>query len=256
MPKKILFIVAGPRAEPDFIRRLYHCMQPSFHDYVFYEYTTTLHRLADRLFDDDLLDEDIDLLLELSAFETDQDKKALLRMKYTDIYMVFDFEPHHEPAFFEKIRRMLGYYNDSANYGKLFINYPMMQSYKHFPCLPDPSFADREIDFEDAFHYKQLVEQEAMDELKDLRRYAYETFVSLAVHHLKKINKILNGRFSIPLPQTFLSLDMIRLFDKQRLKHTRENKISVVNTCILMLVDYNPRAFLASVYQRRNQYRI
>ncbi len=67
------------------------------------------------------------------------------RKNFIDIFLIFDYE-HHDPLFSEeKICRMQKYFNDSVEVGKLYINYPMVESYMHFPGWPDDTFENTHI---------------------------------------------------------------------------------------------------------------
>lgn len=122
--------------------------------------------------------------------------------------MIFDFDPQHDLPHFDTVNRMLKYFNDSTDQGKLFINYPMMQSYKHITHLPDDEFKYRCVDMDQIKKYKELVGRES--KYTDLTQYTYETFYSLAVHHLRKANMILTGSYETPLVSQYLVLIWLR----------------------------------------------
>ena len=62
---------------------------------------------------------------------------------FTDIFLVFDYE-RHDPRFSEdKIAELQNYFQDSTDMGKLFINYPMVESYQHLQSSPDPFYENR-----------------------------------------------------------------------------------------------------------------
>ena len=64
---------------------------------------------------------------------------------FSDIFLVFDYE-RHDPGFSEdRIVDMQNYFYDSTDVGKLYINYPMLESYQHFESLPDLSFENRHV---------------------------------------------------------------------------------------------------------------
>ena len=175
--RKILFICEGESDEPDFLKRLMSRSYSSF-AYEIYSYRMTIHTLASILRESysDFADGDTGIRLILREQEPDPGKKAILSERYTDIILAFDFEPHHDHPDFDTVRQMLAYYRDSTDMGRLYINYPMMQSYKHFHSLPDPGFLDREAD---PIGYKELLGIESS--FTDLSRYSYRTFASIAL---------------------------------------------------------------------------
>jgi len=119
--------------------------------------------------------------------------------------LIFDLDPQDHMINFTMIKRILDYYIDSTNQGKLFINYPMMQSYKHFKILPDDNFKNLRINLEQCRSYKYMVEEYSKYTNVDV--YDYITFVSLAVHHLRKANYILNGVYSETSMEEYLKMN-------------------------------------------------
>ena len=251
MSKKILLIVEGESDEVKFLRGLFeNCFKKA--DYKFYSYKTNIHALAQELYNNypDFDEGDIDIRLVLASLESSKDKKELLMDKYSDIYMVFDFEPQHDHKHFDTVRRMVNYFNDSTNQGQLFINYPMMQSYKHFDCLPCPSFEFFEVTLEQSKGYKQYVGE--ISNFTDLTKYTYVTYFSIAVHQLKKANKILNGGYTLPSKSEYFDFKATQIFDYQVNLLESSNNISVLNTCIFALVDFAPSKFFAFVSRHKD----
>lgn len=250
MPKRILLIVEGESDEVKFLRGLFeNCFKKA--EYKFYSYKTNIHTLAQELYNNypDFDEGDVDIRLVLASLESSREKKEMLLDKYSDIYMVFDFEPQHDHKHFDTVRRMVNYFNDSTNQGQLFVNYPMMQSYKHFECLPCPSFEFYEVALDQAKEYKRYVGE--ISNFKDLTKYTFVTYFSIAVHQLKKANKILNGVFALPNKFEYFDFCATQIFDYQVSLLESASKISVLNTCIFALVDFAPSKFFAFVSRHK-----
>jgi len=49
----------------------------------------------------------------------------------SEIYLIFDYDPHVGNFAEEKIRQMSAIFDDELNIGKLFINYPMIEVFRH-----------------------------------------------------------------------------------------------------------------------------
>ena len=205
--RKILFVVEGLNDEPKFIRKLLQVCYSS-QQFKTYSYKTNIHVLAKRLEDEypNFENEDIDIQLILRQYEDDDNQRELLSARYTDVFLIFDFEPRDHDPRFDIIKRMLSYFNDSTNRGKLFINYPMMQSYKHFPRLPFPKFKDEAVSCVDCKRYKEYVSK--ISKYTDLSQYDYPLFMSLAAHHLSKANYLLTGKYELPKESDYLSWEM------------------------------------------------
>ena len=132
--RKLLFITEGENDEIIFIDKIFKKCYPNV-QYDYYSYTTNIHTLVKLLFSDsEEIDEYLDIKSVLREHEKNEYKREKLSKTYSDIILVFDFDPHDSQAQFEKIKKMLMFFNDSTNNGKLYINYPMMQSYRHINC--------------------------------------------------------------------------------------------------------------------------
>ena len=57
---------------------------------------------------------------------------------------------------------MQRYFNDAADAGKLYINYPMIEAYQHLSTVPDDQYAERKIpvSLQPGKEYKALVRRE------------------------------------------------------------------------------------------------
>ena len=242
LDRSFLFIVEGETDEPAFIKQMFQKCYPQLL-YKTYSYKTNLHILAKRLEEDypDFVQDETDIRLILRSYENSKEQRDILDGKYTDIFMIFDFEPQHNLPHFETIRSMLNYYSDSSSQGKLFINYPMMQSYKHFSALPDPEFYLTSVTSDEWSNYKEIVGK--VSRFSDVSKYTYPTFVSITAHHLMKANYILTGLFVLPTKEQYEVWKLTEIFEKQVENKNQRSFVYVLNTCIFILVDYGPISF-------------
>lgn len=242
MHNKTLFIVEGDSDEPAFIKQMFlKCYKKE--EYHTYSYRANIHMLAGELMKNypDFDEDNIDIKLILKSMESDDNKKKILDDDYNDVYLIFDFEPQHDVLHFDIVKRMMIYFNDSTQQGKLFINYPMMQSYKHFTVLPDSTFEYRMVNADRFDLYKKDVGDTS--KFTDISKCNYSTFYSLAVHHLRKYNKICFNTYDVLDVDTYLRSDSSKVFDIEVEKLKTEGKIDVLNTCIFALIDFAPNNF-------------
>ncbi len=252
MPKQILLIVEGEADEVKFFKTLFQKCYKSA-EYKVYSYKTNIHVLSQELYENypEFEDDEINIKSVLSSLEADTEKKKMLKENYTDIYMIFDFDPQHDHPHFNTVKRMVNYFSDSTIMGKLYINYPMMQSYKHFNILPDNTFAGKTIDVNSIVKYKSIVGAES--KFKDLTHYDYRTFFSLSVHHLKKANYILTGKYELPLLEHYFDIDYGQIYDKQLELINDQDKVWILNTCIFSLIDFAPEKYFKFVTKRPDE---
>ena len=250
-----LFISEGSRDEAKLLNSLFHEMKRDDRQHCYY-YSCNLHALANLLLPTDGDDlEGIDLLMTLRGSCRSQQDYELLSHRYTDVILIFDFEPQENAPAFEKIRKMAAYFNDSTDNGKLYINYPMMQSYRHLIApLPDQGFEFRTAKRYIPGGYKQLVEQEARAIPSGTQTFDHFQLYTMAVHHLKKREKVLGRPYGIP--EDYDEAEDERLFDIQTQKLFTEECCYVLNTSILLLVAYQPTKFLREVTAHPDRYAI
>jgi hypothetical protein len=158
---------------------------------------------------------------------------------FAAIYLIFDFDPHTSKYSDEAIQDCMNTFNDETSIGKLYINYPMFEAIKHFQSFPDPNYLrlDIEITQEALVKYKETVG--SLTCVQDPRRYDRITLLKIIQYTYEKYNFICyqNERNEEPI----FPLNCILLLNKQLERKHLSNRIYVINTCVLFIVDYNPR---------------
>jgi hypothetical protein len=242
--KNTIFIVEGQKDEPRFLKKMWKLYFRD--DMEVYSYNTNIHVLIDALFaNGNVIDRDVDIIRHLKDRERDAEKIAILSMKYVNIFLVFDMDPHDQKTDIGKLRTMLSFFGDPTDNGKLYLNYPMLESYKHLKHLNDPEFAERKIKVSDVCNYKRIVGEECCAELENLGAYTQDVFKILALMHLKKANRVLGGNFGLPSKRQFLSWTGEEILDTQRAVIEGEQSLFVLNTCLFNIVDHRPSDFLS-----------
>lgn len=150
--KKVLVIAEGPD-DKTFISKLFKAY--SINDCEIVEYETNIHQLYSSfdavisdLADDDPTAQNILLSGRKKLGEKDKEK---LKGQYTDVLLVFDFDPHDHNYSKQKIIDMMNHFDDSTQYGRLYINYPMLESFRHInnsavnSCRCDIDFFKRDF---------------------------------------------------------------------------------------------------------------
>jgi hypothetical protein len=243
MSGNALFIVEGARAEPRFLKQMWRLYLGE--DAHVYSYNTNIHTLIKALFNEgDELDEDIDILQFLRLNEEDAEGKKLLSKKYTDKFLVFDMDPHVSQANEYRLKTLMQFFNDSTNNGKLYLNYPMLESYKDMKSLNDSEFKYKMAELSKLTHYKGIVNTTCCEELKSISNLDRDTFISLALIHLKKANHILNDDFDIPSRDRYFQWNGTEILDRQYESIRETGSVHVLNTSLFNMVDYRPNDFL------------
>ncbi|WP_373211091.1 hypothetical protein [Holdemanella biformis] len=136
-------------------------------------YGTNIYKLYDDIqkeYGENWVDDDLDIDLPLVISKKENFDTKSYRNEFTNIILVFDYE-RHDPSFSEtKILKMQEIFMDSTDMGKLYLNYPMIESYLHFKEKADEQFVDRKISttLQPGSKYKNMVKKESyiMDAIK------------------------------------------------------------------------------------------
>jgi len=241
MTKRILFIVEGERTEDRFVRKMMKVFGIA-DERKTYVYGTNIHVLYESVFGDSD-PEDVDLLLALKSGTEDEDEKKMLSGSYSDILLVFDVE-YHDPMFNpEHLRKMLAHFSDSTEYGKLYLNYPMMESFRHMPSLDWREFLDLTVRRSEIPGYKKLVGQHGCRELLDPNRYDRDIMTIVAAANARKYLHLAGG--DPDDTGAYDQCDGRLVFDIQMRTMEERDVMFVLNTSSLIIVDWNPRAFFS-----------
>ncbi len=237
MTKRILFIVEGRKTEPRFIRKMLASFNISDESQT-YVYGTNIHVLYKSVFSKGD-PEDVDLLLSLKSQAENEKDKELLSMEYTDIFLVFDVEVQ-DPGFDKgRMSEMLEYFSNSTENGKLYLNYPMMESYRHMRSIDDGDYLKSVVRKDVIPRYKELVNAEGCAELRDPNRYDRRIYEAiLSANALKYLALTCSESTDL---DDYVEYDGLLLFGIQMDLVESRGEMYVINTSVLIVLDYNPR---------------
>lgn len=237
MAKKILAVVEGEKKEPEILAKLLSIY--ALRDREIVSYKANIYDLYDKLFalyGDNV--ENVDIQEFLKESSDNDDVQEILDDRYTDILLVFDFDPQDNRYSGEKLIRMLQIFSDSTQLGRLYINYPMVESFYHFRSLDDKSFLEETYTLPDVSPgsvYKKIVaDVSCIHQLQDMDKKMISKMIRLI---MEKVMVICNGRnvvgdlYELLLEVACQQMDL--------LKHNKA--MWVLNTCVLYVYEYNPR---------------
>ena len=186
-----LLIVEGRHEKDELFSLLFRCFgEINISADDIWIYGTNIYMLYDdivREYGAKWEEDDIDLPFVISK------KKgfSVLRYKedFTNIILAFDYERHDTNFSEEKIMKMQQCFADAADMGKLYINYPMIESYQHICALPDKEFPERKIpvSLQPGREYKALVRRQSV--------------IGKIIEFPYRIDDLLEERFEIRDPQ-------------------------------------------------------
>lgn len=163
-----LLIVEGKHEKDELFLLLFKCF-PELNINIndIWVYGTNIYMLYDdivREYGNDWANEDLDIDLPFVISKKEQSEKLCYRNDFTNILLVFDYE-RHDPKFSEeKITEMQRCFVNSTDMGKLYLNYPMVESYLHLKSIPDEDYSNKKIpvSLQPGARYKSLVKKESV----------------------------------------------------------------------------------------------
>lgn len=243
---KVLLLVEGAKEEKRILEKVLEEYNIGFNVEI-YSYKTNIYELYEKIFlgrEDDLKS------IKLIDFLRARDRETqFLQESFSDILLVFDYDAQDDRFSEERLELMLKFFNESTENGKLYINYPMVESYKHFKSYPeDIEYKDRKVNVEDIQNkkYKEIVSREA--KITDIRKYKKKHFNSMIKQNIKKANYILNGNYNINeenMKTTYLNINPVQIAKKQNEAWKgNEAFLYVLNTCLFFVCDYKFKLIL------------
>jgi hypothetical protein len=224
----ILFVFEGERTEKQIADNL-----PAFfldsNTVITCAYCNNLYQL----FEDISIDEDLDTFMLLKEKAINVELQRFDRDDFAEIYLFFDYDGHDTMADDFKTEKLLMFFNEETDKGKLYISYPMVESLKHYSDLH--SFQHLKVECKKNINYKNLVSQTCAKELIQFKKYDAKIWEMLIVAHLQKMNYIVIDRFRFP-NTLFLQSD---IFEKQLEKYIKiDSTVAVLSAFPIFLHDY------------------
>lgn len=233
---KILFICEGEKAEKKFCNLIidkFFIQKNKPKEFV--AFGTNIYGLYDELSKDNIIDI-VELIKEKAKAKKDMyNYNKLNEGGFAEVYLIFDFD-HHAPQYDqEKISKMVEFFDNETENGKLYINYPMLESFKHFKEIPDNDFNSYKVSTKECLTYKELIGKISIiphynditeETLNIIIRQNIEKYFHLTNTLLKNYNNYLND------------FSQQKLLTHQLNNLNKEDSIFVLNTSLFWGIDY------------------
>ena len=241
---KILLIVEGKKTEPMVFSRLaevfnldceIHCFATNIYDLY--------RRMKAYNFDADIRD---------VLKEKHPDQKEILSLDFAYTYLIFDCDLHHSKKEetrgakdialdnLDALQEMASYFTNETDpsIGKLYINYPMMESFRDADDFFDPSYENRCVALSMLSQYKSEVGNRKLCRLHT-NRFEKRHFEGLILQNLNKWNKICHQKWEKPnYSQYLLDPAFLTLLDEQKKSMGGREILWVINTSLFLIIDY------------------
>ena len=191
-----------------------------------------------------------DVLLEVHETE---ENRELLSQNFAYTYLIFDFDPHHTEEYekdvpledifennIKKVCEMAEYFVDETDptIGKLYVNYPMMESFKDCDSFEDDNYLTRVVSLFDVKSYKQIVGRRKMAN-KRIDKYTKSDFTMLTLQNIKKLGKICKQLDDSMDYETYVQeSNQMNVLQHEIEVISTLKQIAVLNTSVFFALDY------------------
>lgn len=254
----ILFVFEGEYREPELFATIQKMFFPRDNERITYSFGNNIYELYNELSKLDDAGDLVSLLQERCSGQADNPFEGLNSSDFSEIYLFFDYDFQNKNLELAEINRqlkeMLSKFNDETEYGKLYINYPMIESIRYTKELPDANYYEYVISRADCSSFKKLAADFSayssldfilIDSRKDVSELSEKKLKSLRDNweHLKKqnVNKanyICHGKNEAPNKKEEVSQEQI--FESQLQKHVNkeQSEVAILNAFPLFLYEY------------------
>lgn len=247
---KILLIVEGEKTEPVFFQ---HMMNVYGVDAEIVMIGTNLYALYDRMKEYHFECDVRDVLKEIQKPNLDG---ALLEQRFTYTYLVYDSDLQHTPIDqrnnkpsinklttenLSKLKEMVCYFTNETDpaIGRLYINYPMMESYRFCDCFNDEAFLNARIEIAQMHEFKKLAAQKRLSGIA-VKTYTKDNFADLIRLNIRKLHSMyISAPYSLPTYREYMDESTAEhIFQKQHDLVNSAQVLSVLNSSLFIILDY------------------
>lgn len=235
----ILFIFEGEKREIKLFQYMQQAMFPTKNDYIKCSFGNNIYELYRQL----QKDENIDIVgLIRQRLETvgDTTLEGYTTSDFAEIYLFFDYDfhntiyPPHELN--SQIEYMLRMFDCETEQGKLYINYPMIESISYTKMLPDSDYWRYTVERAVCSKFKFLSSQ-----FSAYKNYKFltdkENWLHLEKQNVKKANAICSGKNE--LPEHTDDISQMKIFERQKQLHIIPyDRVAILNALPLFLYEY------------------
>lgn len=232
---KILFIGEGEKAEKKFCNLIiekYFLHKKEQKEFV--SFGTNIHALYDEMKSDEF--DIIELIKERAIINKDKNTfEKLDKGGFAEVYLIFDFDPQAQQYNCEKLIEMINYFDNETEHGKLYINYPMLESLRHFMSIPDSNYNSYCVSKSECLTYKAFINGNCI--LKNFSSIDKIKLKNIVKQNIEKISLLLD----INISEYDLYLDEFKQSDLLNFQMSELNifdKIWIINTSVFFGIDY------------------
>ncbi|MFC4665258.1 hypothetical protein [Falsiporphyromonas endometrii] len=262
----ILFVFEGAKAEPKIYETIKSLYFAHGNEEVIYIFNSNIYALYDRICREYADFEDIegatDIISLLRDLYPDSDLAKLETTSDIDqIFLFFDYDFQHVFHILkrqpnrnikevieednQKIQAMLRFFDEETNMGKLYINYPMVESLKFTKKMPDKDFFTYRVTLSDCHgKFKKIADQFTdyhgyygllIDKKLDIK-VLRKNWEYLKEQNVTKANFLCNDIIAPPINKE--AIGQSKIFEAQIEKYNKDGTIGILNSFPLFIYEY------------------
>lgn len=245
--KKILFLVEG-KSESKSVKNIAEKMfSLTKENYEIVSNDTVIYELFKKLRNDP----DLSLVGYLKAEGKITLKPGeLSKEAFSQIYLIFDFDPHYGEYSDDGIREMLRFFDNETENGKLYINYPMFEATFYI---------------DDFDHPERLYEMVSISEcngkcfkkrVREISCFGRKNHLDFSLRNPNDVYQSIRWNFKRAIYLIKQNeLDYMMILEKQiESKNSETKKFLILSTFVLMIIDYNPE--ILKVIETKLEYKL
>lgn len=236
---KVLVLVEGEKTDVNLMKHLFE-IYGIFKSHEIVSYNSNIYSLYNEMFCENN-PENVDLLQLLKEREPNPDKKLIFNERYSDILLIFDLDPQDTFFSADNLKEMIAYFVESSDMGKLYINYPMVESFYHMKSIPDNEYNSRYATIEELKDKNYKFRVCVGNRNHDYRKFAkYKPECDLVIQQNIDKGFLMCG---VDDPQQLLP-DSAEILSVQLDTIEKDQRMAVLCTCAYYIVEYNSKLIL------------
>lgn len=250
----ILFVFEGERREVGLYRTLERLYFPRDNDNIVCSFGNNIYELYAQMSELGGGGDIVAMLKERLEKRGDATLRGVRSSDISQTYLFFDYDFQNTQLTIgeanARVEAMLGMFDDETGNGRLYINYPMVESIRYVKELPDEDYWRYVISREECRDFKRLVDsfssyrsfdfimfKDGIIPPKGMYMKVRDNWETLKRMNVCKANYIVNGVCA--MPKNVREIRQILIFTEQKGKYINlSESVAVLNSFPLFLFEY------------------
>lgn len=250
----ILFVFEGEDREPNLYKTLEKLFFPRRNNNIVCSFRNNIYELYKELKQMDCDGDVVSVLRERLSQRGDSTLNGMKSSDFAEIYLFFDYDFQHSHLSLteinQRIEEMLQCFNEETENGKLYINYPMVESIRYTKELPDNNFVNYTVNREDCNCFKRIANEFSYYDSFDYILFKdgetpskvkfntiKDNWIYLKQMNVCKANYIVSGDNIMPVNKSDINQEI--LFKNQKSKYIDKNNcVAILNAFPMFVYDY------------------